>query len=141
MSSGVPCVALDANVILRYLLNDHPELSEKARAIWKSIEEGKAVGVCDPVTISEVVFVMRSFYDLPNRNIVEALVPLVQRDEVVVAEKPRYLLALHLFAETVPHFGDACACAAALEACGGRLCSFDRKLPAVPGLDRREAVV
>ena len=138
MSSDTPRIALDANVILRYLLKDHPELSEKARAIWQSVEEGKALAVCDPVIVAEVVFVMRSVYDLPNAAISEALIGLLQPDEVILAEKPRYLRALRLFSESVGHFGDACACAAALEECQGRLASFDRKLSSAPGIERIE---
>jgi len=52
----------------------------------------------------------------------------------------RYLRALRLFAHTVKHFGDALACAAVLEDCEGRLYSFDRKLSAVEGIERRETV-
>ena len=115
MSSEPPRIALDANVILRYLLKDRPELSEKARAIWQSVEEGKALAVCDPVIVAEVVFVMRSVYGLPNAAISEALIGLLQPDEVILAEKPRYLRALRLFSESVGHFGDACACASTVQ--------------------------
>lgn len=139
MSSDTPRIALDANVILRYLLKDHPELSEKARAIWQSVEEGNALAVCDPVIVAEVVFVMRSVYDLPNAAISQALIGLLQPDEVILVEKPRYLRALRLFGESVGHFGDACACAAALEDCDGRLYSFDRKLSSAPGIERLES--
>ena len=38
------------------------------------------------------------------------------------------------------HFGDACACAAAIEDCQGRLLSFDRKLTGVAGVARAEEV-
>jgi len=30
----------DTNIVLRYLLNDEPELSAKARIYWESVREG-----------------------------------------------------------------------------------------------------
>ncbi len=140
MSSPPPCWTIDANVILRYLLRDDEELAAQARAIWHGVASGKLVAVCDPVTLAEVVFVMSSVYKLPNSEISEALIPLVQMDGVVVLGKERYVRALRLFGESVRHFGDACACAAALADSDGRLYSFDRKLSSVPGLERAETL-
>jgi predicted nucleic acid-binding protein len=139
MSSGPQRWTVDANVILRYLLKDQPELAARAREIWRSVEEGGTVAVCDAVTVAEAVFVMASVYKLPRSAISEALVALLQPEGVVMAEKERYLRALRLFGETVRHFGDACACATALEASEGRLYSFDRELSEVEGIEGREA--
>jgi predicted nucleic acid-binding protein len=139
MSSRPSGWAIDANVILRYLLRDDEELAGKAREIWQAVEEGRITAVCDPVTLAEVVFVMSSVYTLPNSNISEALISLLQSDHVMIPAKERYLHALRLFAGSAKHFGDACACAAALEDCEGRLYSFDRKLSSVAGISRAES--
>jgi len=53
-------------------------------------------------------------------------------------EKERYVLALELYADSIRHFGDACACATALRECEGRLYFFDRRLSSVPGIHRSE---
>lgn len=132
--------AVDANVILRYLLRDNEELAQKALAIWRAVENGQVVAALDPVTLGEVVFVMSLVYRFSNAEISEALTPLLQSNGVEITGKERYLRALRLFARTVKHFGDACACAAALEDCEGRLYSFDRKLSAVEGIERGETV-
>lgn len=131
---------VDANVIVRYLLADAPELTAKARGILMAVAAGHIVAVCDPVTLAEVVFVLSSVYKLPNAEISEGLIPLLQMDNLVVTEKDRYIAALRLFAGEVRHFGDACACAAAIEDCQGRLLSFDRKLTGVAGVARAEEV-
>ena len=141
MSSPVPIVAVDANVLLRYLLDDHEELSEKAARILEAMESGRVALHCDPVTLAEVVWVMRSYYKQSNEDIAAALGALVKSEGFLMPEKGRYVLALDLFAGRVEHFGDACACAAALEASEGRLYSFDRKLSSVDGIDRRETVL
>jgi predicted nucleic acid-binding protein len=131
---------VDANVLLRYLVGDQERQAAPARALLQAVEREEAVLLCDPVTLAEVVWVLSSFYELTNAAISEALLPVVQAPGFLLSDKPRYLRALQLYATTVRHFGDACACAAALEDCGGRLYSFDRKLSRVPGVERVEAL-
>lgn len=140
MSNTRELRVIDANVILRFLLRDEEALAAKAATILRSAQRGKAAVVCDPVTLAEVVYVPSSYYELPNEEISDGLIPLLQTDGFLMTDTPRYLRALRLFRDTVKHFGDACACAAALEECEGRLYSFDRKLSSVPGLKREEDV-
>jgi len=138
MSDGpLPCT-VDANVVLRYLLRDDEALWRKADAIWGAVEDGRLLAVLDPVVLGEIVFVMSKTYGLSNEEISDALTTLIRPDHVTLFGKDRYLRALRLFAHSVSHFGDACACACALEECEGRLYSFDRKLSAVDGIERRE---
>jgi predicted nucleic-acid-binding protein len=66
------------------------------------------------------------------------LEPIIKAEGFIVPNKDRYIRALKLYSESVSHFGDACACAAALEDCDGRLLSFDRKLSGVDGIRRTE---
>jgi predicted nucleic acid-binding protein len=132
--------ALDANVILRHIMEDDPELAQRAHRLVQAIDDGRVIGHLDPVVLSEVVYVLKSFYRMPLERITEILLPLVQHANILVSDKARYIDALTLFASGVPHFGDACACAMALRQCGGRLLSFDRKLGRVPGVKRSETV-
>lgn len=138
MSSRPPVVAIDANVILRHLLDDHEELSEKAAGIFQQVETGTLAVHCDPVTLAEVVWVLGRHYRQPNAQIAEALEPVLKSEGFLMPEKGCYVLALELFGRSVRHFGDACACAAALQRCEGRLYSFDRELSAVEGIERSE---
>lgn len=140
MSSRPPVFAIDANVILRYLLDDHKELSEKAARIFESLEDGRTAVYCDPVTLAEVVWVLSRHYGQPNAKIAEALEPVLKSEGFLMPEKECYVLALELFGRSVEHFGDACACAAGLQRCEGRLYSFDRELSAVEGIERRQRV-
>ena len=130
--------SIDANVILRYVLEDHPRLFAKARDILLGVAAGNTVVTCDPVNLAEVIWVLRSFYKLTNEQIYDGLGPVVTLDGFLMPNKERYLRALRLYADGVKSFGDACACAAALEECAGRLYSFDAKLSKVPGITRAE---
>lgn len=130
--------SIDANVILRYLLGDDPILFSKAHEIFKAVEVGRTVVTCDPVNLAEVVWVLSSFYKLKNEQIYEGLEPIINSDGFLVTDKERYILALKMFANGIKSFGDACACATAIQNCDGRLYSFDTKLSRIPGIVRSE---
>lgn len=132
--------AIDANVIVRYVVGDGEALFAKATAIIEGVEDGKQRVLCDPVTLAEVVFVLQRMYKLDRGDISSALDPILKMDGFWIENKSRYLKALDLFATDVPHFGDACACAAALDACEGRLVSFDKGLSRMEGIQRTEEV-
>jgi len=138
MNRQIRISAIDANIISRYLLDDNEELSAKAGSIMDDVENGKLHVACDPVNLAEVVWVLKSFYKVPNDKICESLEPIIKADGFILPDKDRYILALQLFAGSAAHFGDACACAAALQGCSGRLLSFDRKLSKINGIQRAE---
>lgn len=137
MTDGPSVCAIDANVILRYLLRDDLKLYDMAASILEGVEDGHVKVICDPVNLGEVVWVMESTYRLPPRLVRDRLERLVQHPGFLVPAKERYLRAIELY-EEIGDFGDACACAAALEDCDGRLYSFDRKLSGIPGVERLE---
>ena len=130
--------SLDTNIIIRFLTRDDEALCLKAEDIMRGINEGSITAVCDPVILAEAVWVLSSFYRQSKADISKALAAIVKLDSVLVPNKSRYILALDIFGNTNAHFGDACACAAALECCEGRLFSFDRKLSKIDGISRSE---
>ncbi len=139
MTTARPTYAIDANVILRYLVHDDDKLAAKAVTIMEAVDDGKISVVCDPVTLAEVVWVLSSHYGLPPTRVADGLGPILKADHFLMENKSRYVRAMDLFADCVPHFGDACACAAALEKADGALLSFDRRLSRVEGVKRRES--
>lgn len=140
MKASSDLFVIDANVILRYLLQDSDKLSPKADAIIEGIEDGRLRVLCEPVTLAEVVYVLLRIYQQEPSRIYEGLEPIVKQDGFLMPNKSRYIRALELFAGDVPHFGDACACAAAMESCEGRLLSFDKKLSNLEGIHRLEDI-
>jgi predicted nucleic-acid-binding protein len=140
MKTADSVFAIDANIVIRYLTQDDSELSPKADAIIEGIEDGLVTVLCEPVTLSEIVYVLRTFYKQERELICSGLEPIVKLGGFLMPDKPRYIKALELYATAVPHFGDACACAAALELCGGRLLSFDKKLSGISGIQWQEKI-
>src|SRR6185312_12210431 len=69
---------LDANVVLRYLLNDVPELAEQAARI---IDSNAALLVTD-VVIVEAAYVLLRQYGVPRAALVDDLIALIQRSNI-----------------------------------------------------------
>jgi len=135
-----PC-AIDTNFILRYLAEDVRSQFRAAREVLADLSTGARRVECDPVILSEVVYVLTSHYDMSRQDAAALVLDVVRASGFLMPNKQRYIHALELFADSVPHFADACACAAALERCDGRLYSFDRKLSRVEGITRLERAV
>ena len=58
---------IDTNVILRYLLGDHPECSPKAEAFMVDVYEGKKNAEILDIVIVECVYIMEKYYEIPKR--------------------------------------------------------------------------
>jgi len=89
---------IDANVILRYLLNDHDEMSQRAR---ETIEQGVYTTT---EVLSEVVYVLSGVYKAQRQEIHDWLVCLL--DEIAVPNKEATVYALERYGETSLDFID-----------------------------------
>lgn len=58
---------IDANVILRYLLGDHPQMSKEAKKI---IEDG---AFTLPEVLAEVIYVLKGVYKVERPEITKTL--------------------------------------------------------------------
>ena len=70
---------VDANIIIRYLLNDHEELSEKATVIIENNEV-----LLPNVVIAEIVYVLEKVYEVKNEEISDILLELFKYTNIVV---------------------------------------------------------
>lgn len=113
-------VLFDANVILRYLLNDHAEMAERAERYLNAGEASVTTEV-----IAEVVYVLRGVYSLERDRIagaVKAFLTLVDcRDREVLD------LALDTYGERGLDFVD-CVLYAYHKVRGAEIATFDKKL-------------
>lgn len=110
---------LDANAILRFLLNDIPE---QATAAANVIYEG---AFTKEVVIAEVIYVLTGVYKLSRA---EATTKTALLLELVDIENPDVIkTALNLFATTKLDFVD-CVLIAYNKVLGTAIFSFDKKL-------------
>jgi predicted nucleic acid-binding protein len=116
---------LDTSIIVRYLTNDIPDLAERARRL---IDSDTLVGITT-VALLEAAHVLRNPpYLYPRERVVDALVELVQRENVVGVgvdtEQAAVALLLCRPSGTVS-FGDALIAAAGRSAGVSEAYSFD----------------
>ena len=110
---------IDANVILRYLLNDSPEMSATARNM---IQSGTATF---PEVVAEVVYVLLKVYKASREDIATYIQTIL--DDVEVERKDIMLRAVMLFGESSLDFVD-CVLLAYHEIDEVNVFSFDKKL-------------
>lgn len=118
---------LDANVLVRFLLQDVPQQAKAARKLVELAESGAIRLVVDPMIIAEAVYVLTSFYKKPRESVANALLVFVQSDGVFAGEESRLVDALRRFQRTSVDFADAWLAASAAET-QREVASFDRDL-------------
>jgi len=128
---------VDANVILRFLTGDPPDLAAQARTLFDAVDEGSVTLVLDDIVVAEVVWVLHSFYRYPPRQIADVLQELLSHEGLENGNKPALLAALSLFAEKNVGFTDALVAVRMAQQGIGEIFSFDRHFDRLPGVSRR----
>lgn len=93
---------VDANIVLRYLLGDHPELSTRAAAVL----EKESVVVSFEI-ICEVIYVLSGVYGVSRGLIAARLKDLVNFSNVETGDSEVLLCALQTFSIKKIDFVDA----------------------------------
>ena len=93
-SESAPTYLLDTNVILRYLLDDHPEFSPKASQFMADVSKGKAKAEFPDIVLMECVFVMERHYNVPRSLVVDRLTRIINFEGIINTKKAILLNAL-----------------------------------------------
>lgn len=123
-------VLLDTNIILRYLLDDHPNLSVEASKIFDKIKTGLLKAHVAKYVIIEIVFVLSKIYLIPRKEIVETISDLLKLKYIFVDNREIIYKALDIYDINNISIVDA------MLACDARnlnfdLLTFDKKLSAI----------
>lgn len=111
---------VDANILLRYILNDNEEQAEKAEKI---IEAGEAYVL--PEVLAEVVYVLTKVYEKDRKDVAAYLLRLLKL--LVVENQNLISKTLSIFAETRLDFVDCILCAHSI-LYKKEIMTFDKKL-------------
>ena len=115
---------IDTNVIIRFLVGDHPEHLSIATEIFKNIEQGTyEVEILESVMM-EVLFVLTKFYKLPKKEVIEDLKKIIAL-RGVVGDKVLLIETLNIVESKNIDFVDALICAKSHLQGYGKL-SFDK---------------
>ncbi|MFA6008073.1 MAG: PIN domain-containing protein [Candidatus Shapirobacteria bacterium] len=117
----------DTNIILRYLLNDEPVLSAKARSYWENVRDGTTRAKLTEGVLMECVYVLQRFYKVPRDAIGATLAALLAYKGLDSSNLDLFRASLEVYGQTKLDFID-CILYARVKAGEGRVISFDEKL-------------
>lgn len=119
-------IAADTSVLVRYLVGSP---AAEARLAARLIDaDGREIGV-SPVALAECAHVLRTQYEVPQRDIIDSLIALVQRENVrVLGLRADALVEMLVRARGMPGrpIPDAMIVAAAMVSDATALATFDR---------------
>ena len=126
-------IALDTNVLVRFLVQDDPEQSRVAGEIIDQLTD-EAPGFVSREVLVELVWVLERAYRLARAEIAGAIDGLLASTELVVEGADAIGAALELYRNDGLGFADLMIAAAARRAGASELLTFDRKAARLPGV-------
>lgn len=89
---------VDANILLRLLTGDPPELAQRALKLVQKAEQGEVTLKLSPIVVAEIIWVLSSFYKYSRTQIAEVLIPFVTAEGIVLEEAEQVIAALNQMA-------------------------------------------
>jgi predicted nucleic-acid-binding protein len=99
-------IALDTNVILRYLLRDDLKQAKKAKALVDRLDRDDERAYVSDVVLCEVVWVLRSAYGFSRGQIGAVLLQLIAARQLTFDSTDRLLRAIRAFEVGKGDFAD-----------------------------------
>jgi len=127
---------VDANVILRFLTGDPPEMAEPALELFAAADAGELALIVDDIVVAEIVWVLGSFYKYPATEIGRTLQELLAHDAILVDDRSVLAEALNLFVDHNVDFADALVAARMRRRGMSDIYSFDTHFDRLPGIKR-----
>lgn len=128
---------LDANVLVRFLVQDDAKQGAGATALLEAAERGEHRLHLDSLVVAETVYVLVGRYHRKRDDVVTALIAIIQNAGVETAEGTVVADALRRFADARVDFADAWLAARAAQR-GFDVASFDRDLDRFKDIRRVE---
>lgn len=125
-------IAVDTNVLVRFLVRDDVEQAEAARALLEGLTPGRPGFICREVAI-EVVWVLERAYRFARRQISDVVLELIATDSLVVEAADDVASVALTYRQGGADFADLMILAAADRAGAVPLYTFDRSLARVEG--------
>ena len=125
-------IALDTNVLVRFLVQDDPDQARLASEVIDQLTES-APGFVGREVLVELVWVLERAYRFGRAEIAGALDGLLASTELIIEGADDIGPALELFRNDGFDFADLMIAAAARRAGASELVTFDRKAARLPG--------
>lgn len=116
---------VDANVVLRFLTGDPPDMAEKALRLMKRAEKGEIGLRVSQLVLAEIVWVLSSFYKCTKSQVADTLTSFLGADGIYAENAALLIESLQEMAEKNVDFIDAYLAALA-RAHEESICTFDQ---------------
>ena len=127
-------LGIDTNVLVRFLVRDDEAQFEKThKLIKREVAAGRRIFV-NQLVLMETEWVLRSRYDLPKNQIIEAISGLLEAADLQFEDEPSVEEALFIWKDSAADFADCligsknrrlgCRATATFDAKASRLTSF-----------------
>ncbi|UYP67596.1 type II toxin-antitoxin system VapC family toxin [Thalassobacter stenotrophicus] len=126
-------IALDTNVLVRFLVQDDPEQAELATRVIEQLTDD-ARGFVSREVLIELVWVLERAYKLSRAEIAVALDGLLSATELDIEGSDEVAPALELYRNDGFGFADLMIAAAARRAGATEMVTFDRQAARLPGV-------
>jgi predicted nucleic-acid-binding protein len=128
-------IGLDTNILVRYLTQDDPIQSAKAREIVERRLTEEEPGFVSIVAMVETVWVLERAYGLRPHEIVGAVERMLQTDVLVVENEQEVFTAMIALKEGQGSFVDAVIAALGAKVGCSSTLTFDRQALRLPGFE------
>jgi predicted nucleic-acid-binding protein len=129
-------IALDTNVVVRYLVEDDVAQSRRAaKLIESTLARGEELFISD-VAMCETVWVLSSAYGFSRGEIADVLASLLRARSVVFDSSDRLARALGAYQNGKGDFADYLIRELARSAGANTVATFDRRLLKEPGFSK-----
>ncbi len=125
-------IALDTNVIIRFLVSDDAAQAEAARVLMEGLTLDNQGFICREVII-EVVWVLERSYRFTRTQIADVLIELIATDSLVVEAADDVARAAFTYRQGGVGFSDLMILSSSRRSGAVPLYSFDRRLSRMEG--------
>ena len=128
-------IGLDTNILVRYLTQDDPIQSPKAREIIERRLTEENPGFVSIVAMVEIVGVLDRAYKLATHEIAATVERILQTDVLVVENEQEVFTAMIALKQGQGSFADAIIAGLGARAKCSRTLTFDHKALRLPGFE------
>ena len=129
-------IFLDANIILRFILDDDPTLSPKAKSIFESISRSKSKIFISQMAAFEVTFTLERTYKLPKSDVRQEFLKIIKVENIILDKREILEKALFFYEDKNISFADAYQAALMFKKKVKKIYSFDRDFDRFPQIKR-----